>query len=184
MTLALDLPPPLDAELRREAEREGVSPNDHATLLLYLATALLSDDPETPFQKAVHETLRSQSFGADRAAPAFEGLTRLCASIQDAGKASPTLQKWLADSGQSSLPSAVEAKEILRLWRNQAVHRPLEQSLELTVRDLPPLQELVQRSGRRSRSSALGKFAHLSRGSEEYAAEKQEAIAHEERSPR
>ena len=55
MLLTIELPRPLDEEMTLEAQRKGVPTGEHATLLLYLATALLNNEEPTPFQEAVRE---------------------------------------------------------------------------------------------------------------------------------
>lgn len=54
MTYLLDLPDVLTTEFADEAVREGLSPSDHAALLLYIITALQApSDGSTPFRHAI-----------------------------------------------------------------------------------------------------------------------------------
>jgi uncharacterized protein (DUF433 family) len=53
MTLEIEVPKSLDEELTQQAAMEGTDKQEHATLLLYLATALLRGTETTPFREAV-----------------------------------------------------------------------------------------------------------------------------------
>ncbi|HEY0153882.1 MAG TPA: hypothetical protein VGB92_17860 [Longimicrobium sp.] len=71
--MTLELPPQLGEALREDAEKAGLSVEEHARILLYLATALLNDEQETPFQHAV-QTFVSHSVDAGQVASVFEKL--------------------------------------------------------------------------------------------------------------
>jgi hypothetical protein len=77
------LPDPLHDELALEAEREGVSPNEHAVLLLYLATALLSEGSPTPFQEAVRRFLGRYSLDYAQIRSALQELVRASSVAQE-----------------------------------------------------------------------------------------------------
>jgi hypothetical protein len=146
MLLTIDLPRPLDEELTLEAQREGVPTGEHATLLLYLATALLNDEEPTPFQEAVREFLIHHAVDADRVSTALEELVRLC----------------LTASRDESEPAPSSLKE----WRDAIVHR--RPSTE------PPAVDRIQKGAKRS--SAFGKYAGRIPSSEEFIQEKQKEI--------
>src|SRR5262249_23517312 len=92
MSLTLELPRPLDEKLTHESELEGVPVAEHATLLLYLATALLRDEKATPFQEAVRVFLSHNSLDAAHISSVFEALVQACL-WHDLGKSSPEFQK-------------------------------------------------------------------------------------------
>src|SRR6266511_950478 len=129
MLLTIDLPRPLDEELALDAQREGVPAGEHATLLLYLATALLNDEEPTPFQEAVREFLAHHAVDADRVSTVLEELVRLC----------------LAASRDESEP----ALSSLKAWRDAIVHR--------RPATRPHPVDRVQMGT--ERSSAFGKYA-------------------------
>jgi hypothetical protein len=167
MGLTLDLPPPLEEVLTREAERERVSPAEHASLLLSLATALREKGPETPFRVAVRTFLSAHAVDPDQFGVAMEGLLGICSDQPNPAVpigASLELRWSVASAAHHGTESS-----ILQSWRNSVVH-------------LPTTEEMIPSSGRtRRRPSARGKYAHLGLSSEEFAREKQEEIAREER---
>lgn len=73
MLITLDLPPQLGEALKDDAEKAGLSVEEHSKILLYLATALLNDEQETPFQHAV-QTFVQHSVDAGQVASVFEKL--------------------------------------------------------------------------------------------------------------
>jgi hypothetical protein len=194
MPLTLDLPQPLNEELTLEATREGLAPTEHATLLLYLATALLREDDLTPFQEAVRIFLSSRSLDADRLASALEELVRLCvAEAHDEVKTSSPLQNARSGSvaAQQGLHADSEAAFLsrLRAWRDVVVHvagpvknQRFDESFDAVKSNRRPLNSPVQRSGRvgRKRTSAFGKYAGIVPSSEEFMREKQREIARED----
>src|SRR5437762_135909 len=97
MPLTIALPEPLDEALALEARKGGVPAREHATLLLYLAAALLRDEEPTPFQEAVKDFLSSHSLDADRVSSVFEELVRLCLRTQDEALASGLIEEEPAE---------------------------------------------------------------------------------------
>jgi hypothetical protein len=114
MPLTLQLPPPLDEEVTEEAQREGVSAAEHATLLLYLGSALLSEDRPTPFKEAVRVFLTRHSLDAHNVTSAFEELVRFCLKRAE-GKATPSIQGATGDFVDGELV-------LLKQWRDAKVH--------------------------------------------------------------
>jgi hypothetical protein len=150
MHLTIDLPPPLDDKLAQEAQREGVPTGEHATLLLYLATALLRDGEPTPFQEAVREFLAQHAVDADRVSTVFAELVKLCLTVSR-GESEPALSSLTA-------------------WRNALVHRhsaPGSRTRDRAKQDT-------------ERSSAYGKYAGRIPTSEEFIREKQKEITLED----
>src|SRR5713101_2867472 len=113
MPVTIELPRPLEEELTQEAQREGVSATEHATLLLYLAHALVSEGSPTPFKEAVRVFLARHSLDADHVSSAFEELVRRC--LAEGGEPSPSLD-------QASDALAPGALTLLTQWRNALVH--------------------------------------------------------------
>ncbi len=162
MPLTLELPPALEEELQEEATKEGVPASDHAILLLYLATALLEESETTPFRDAVRAFLSYRSIDTHRVASVFEELVREC------------LGKWKGTSSDIVLRN-------LREWRNRYVHQPSDVPSEKTSLSLPSKKEPKRRKDRpRREGTALGKYAHISGSSEEFAADKQEDTIRED----
>ncbi|HLL82281.1 MAG TPA: hypothetical protein VK420_06505 [Longimicrobium sp.] len=73
MRITLEVPPQLGEALREDAEKAGLSLEEHVKVLLYLATAMLNDEQETPFQHAV-QTFVEHSVDAGQVASVFEKL--------------------------------------------------------------------------------------------------------------
>lgn len=162
MAMTVDLPAALEEDLREEAEREGVKPSEHAALLLSICTALLNDAEATPFSSAVKEFLSRRSLDSEHVAAALDALVREClAAIHDAGK---TLNAFHSHSGWSD--------GTLQAWRDSLVHQPWVAPA--------PRQEPVESTGRPFRG-ARGKYAHIAGTSEDFARQKEEEIAREER---
>jgi hypothetical protein len=179
MPLTIDVPGPLDEVLSLEAQRGGVPAAEHATLLLYLATALLSDDESTPFQEAVKEFLASRSLNADQVASVLEELVRLCAGALDNGA---------ARAAPKATPTEDILLERLKSWRSAAVHhRPArDYARERISRDSVSTPSTSNASpqppgkGGRQRPSAFGKYAGVLPSSEEFMREKEREIARED----
>src|SRR5438093_57486 len=112
MSLKLEIPFPLDEELTADAEREGISAAERATLLLHLATALLNEKKSTPFREAVRGFLCHYSLNADQVVTVFEELVRLCVQAQDEGVASSPLQ------GSDPGADVKRVIALLKHWRN------------------------------------------------------------------
>jgi hypothetical protein len=181
--LTVEVPAPLDFELSRDAEREGISATEHATLLLCLASAMLGENHPTPFRNAVRAFLAAHSLDAAQVATALEELVKICAfhemsessqAIQEAGASSEGIE------GTSANPS-----DILRRWRNSIVHALADRSVEPTTgassSNNQPINQTGQTQGKPRRKSALGRYARISYGSEEYALDKRREITHEEK---
>lgn len=172
MSLTLKLPAHLEEELKHEAEREGISIAEHIALLLSIITTFLPESETTPFRRAVTTFLAQHSLDTDLVASAFEDLLQQCLKARDDGK----------ESSQS--------KHIyvnLKAWRehqqpNQPIDRP-DISPDVIVHDgPPPLRQLAQKAGRIVRKqTAMGKYAHISGTSEDFAEEKKGEIARENR---
>ncbi len=157
MGLTLEVPPPLARELSLEAQREGLSPAEQATLLLHLSSVLLEVEKKTLFQEAVKTFIASQSLDAERVTAVFQELVRLCAAYHDSGKESESFQEHLLT--EQSVNENHEV--ILRCWRSPDVH--------------------IQRAGRLNRTPrGLGKYAKTGVSSEAFANEKRGEIAQEE----
>jgi hypothetical protein len=164
MPLTIQLPRPLDEELTEEAQREGVSAAEHATLLLYLASALLSEDKPTPFKEAVKVFLARHSLDAENVATAFEELVRFCLK-HAAGKVTPSIQGAPDDFIDGELV-------LLKQWRNAIVHgvnvnpgaigsalgRPTEHRLEKGEKQ-PPHEQIRGPELAARVKSIRGKFA-------------------------
>ena len=82
MGLTLDLPPALEDELARTAKGEAISPSEHATLLISFATALLSKSRDTPFLRAVRESIAARSRHPDALGSALEELHEIFVSCR------------------------------------------------------------------------------------------------------
>ncbi len=162
MAMTVDLPEHLEVGLREEAEKEGVQPSEHAALLLSICTALLSDAETTPFRSAVKEFLAHRSLDSEHLATAFVELVQQCLA-------------GALDEGPE--PSWVDAN--LRAWRNSLVHRGVDANFEW-VFATPPSAGTAQVAGR-VKPGARGKYAHLGEASEDFARQKEEEIAREER---
>src|SRR5262245_42669400 len=114
MSLMIALPEPLGDELASQAQREGVSAAEHATLLLYLATALLKGESLTPFQEAVRSFLVYHSLDAGRIASVLEELVRVC--LESRGeKGTPFLDAAGDTAARSDLTLGLH-------WRNAIAH--------------------------------------------------------------
>jgi hypothetical protein len=165
MPLTLELPAPLEENLKQEAQKEGVPAAEHAAFLLSVLTALLREKEATSFRNAVRSFFSQHSLDADQVASVFEELVEQFLQGQEKGKPSAEFQP---------------ASESLRNWRNWHVHQPIDES-----RETAPLQPLRQRTrkGERSdkRQTAMGKYAHVPGSSEDFAREKQEEIARADR---
>lgn len=96
MSLPLVLPPSLEYQLRSEAEREGLSLQDHVSLVLNLSTALLKDEGETPLRQAVNDFFAKRSLDSYRVSQALRDLLQLAASSHDPGEQSELFQSGIA----------------------------------------------------------------------------------------
>jgi hypothetical protein len=169
--LTLELPVPLEEELRHEAEKEGVSAAEHAALLLSILTTLLREEDTTLFQDAVKTFLSKHSLDATLVASVFAALVQ---QAHDLGE--PPDVKAVSDAASERV------SKNLRAWRNLQVHEPIDLSLDEMNLSSPPLGKPLQRAGRvNRRQTAMGKYAHVVGTSEDFAREKQKEIAHEDR---
>lgn len=152
MPRTLNLPEPLSEELE-EASLEGVSPTEHATLLLYIATALHeAGKTATPFQEAVRTFLASRSLDAERVAAVFDELVRFCVTAPTgAGKTAAALAA-AHEAGKTA--HYVLPYEALLEWRSAVVHHSVDVSLQAVSSPLPPIEETVQARGRIQRETA------------------------------
>jgi hypothetical protein len=115
MSMTLEIPRPLDEELTWDAEREGVSASELATLLLYLTHAILNEDRPTPFREAVAMFLSHQSLDSHHVASVLEDLVRLCLKQPDEGD--PSSEEEIRHG-----KGIGDIVALLKLWRNARVH--------------------------------------------------------------
>jgi hypothetical protein len=85
MGFTLDLSPPLEEELTREAEREDVSLEEHVASLVRLALALTYSGSETALGQDVKTFLSERSIELDRVAIVLDEF-RVSRLIQSAGR--------------------------------------------------------------------------------------------------
>lgn len=128
MPTTLSLPLPLDEALTQEAQREGVSATEHATLLLYLAHALVSEGRPTPFKEAVRVFLARHSLNPDHLGSVLEELVSLCLA-EEKSEPSPSLH-------QAFDVLAPRELRLLTQWRSALVHG-MEAGPEATPTPLP-----------------------------------------------
>ena len=176
MTISIDLPFPLDQELAVEAEREGTSASEQATLLIHLATALTGAGRKTLFRSVVRAYLKQNALDADRLAVVCEELMALCLHDRDG---STTLSTGVSPTSTGRLNSE-EVRALLREWRSPSAHVSLDHDVEISVSEPPPSESLIQSMGRMNRVSALGKYAHIGLSTEMMMREKQEEIDRED----
>jgi hypothetical protein len=165
MPLTLELPAPLEENLKQEAQKEGVPATEHAAFLLSVLMALLQEKEATSFRNAVRTFFSYHSLDAEQVATVFEELVEQSFQSQEKGKTSAEFQ---------------QASESLRAWRNWHVHQPIDEPREMEP--LQPLHRRLRKSERTGeRETAMGKYAHVPGSSEDFAREKQEEIAREDR---
>ncbi len=172
--MTVDLPAHLEEGLREEAEKEGVQPSEHAALLLSICTALLSDTGTTPFRSAVKEFLSHRSLDSDHLATVFEELVQQCLAAGEEGMASQPFEQTVVAAD----PSWVDAN--LRAWRDSLVHQSTGAESGWPI---PPSAAGSAQAAGRVRGGARGKYAQLGGTSEDFARQKEEEIAREERRP-
>jgi len=170
MPITLDLPAHLEEDLREEAEKEGVAPTEHAALLLSICTALFREADTTPFREAVKVFLSSRSLDTEYVATVLEELVEQCLLGQEQGDGSAAFQQSAAGGEERWMVSS------LRAWRNSRVHQPIG----ALATPAPSVEGPSRRTGQ-VRERAMGKYAHVPGTSEDFAREKQEEIAREER---
>jgi hypothetical protein len=130
MSLTIELPHPVNEELVLEAQREGISAEDHATLLVVLIMAFLKGQDRTPFQEAVRSFIAQRAADVDQIASAFEDLVRRCLRAHEEGKADSPFDV----SPDVLLSNGPPGKEIL-----QAVGR-VQRTIETGNEELPGQQ--------------------------------------------
>jgi hypothetical protein len=155
MASALELPAPLERELEESAKRIGVEYEDQATLLLYVAAALLQGERTSPFGAAVQDFMAEHALDPEVVGSVLQDLLDLCADEADR----------LGQRRAGTPDGADRRYSNLRAWRNADVHRP---------RHHPSSRQPAA-----ERPSAFGKYAHLGWSSEEYAREKQAELDRE-----
>jgi hypothetical protein len=139
MSLTIELPQPLGEELASEAQQVGISAAERATLLLYLATALLKEENPTPFQETVRSFLAHRSLDPGRIGSVLEELVRACLEVRE--EDAPTLE-----IAQEVAPAPRDFA-LVRQWRNALVHttgiRP-----DIVTAHNPPSEANQQQTGR------------------------------------
>jgi hypothetical protein len=139
MSLTIELPQTLGEELASEAQQVGISAAERATLLLYLATALLKEENPTPFQETVRNFLAHRSLDAGRIGSVLEELVRVCVEARDEG-ATPT------EVARGDAMAHRDAT-LVRHWRDAIVHA-IDVSPDISISDHPPMEAIPQRTGR------------------------------------
>lgn len=153
MSLTIELPRPLGEELASDAQREGISAEEYATLLLYLATALLKEKNPTPFQETVRSFLAQRSLDAGPIASALEELVRIWLEAREGEAAA------IGDAREESLAHWDSA--LVPRWRD-TIERAIDVSLDVVMSHQPPEEVIQQRTGRiqRRTDDGLGTRRH------------------------
>lgn len=164
----LDLPPQLAYGVEQAAEKAGVSPEELATVLLNVAVALYGPRPRWPFAPAVRDDLEAR--GTPEVAALFAELVARC----------------LAAAPENRGPGTVEPGTGLGAWYEAYNPVPYETPIgegTLMAREMPihAYGQPAPAPGHLARPSALGRYAHLRSGSEEFARAKEAEIAREDR---
>jgi hypothetical protein len=139
MSLTIELPQPLGEELASEAQLEGVSAAERATLLLCLMTALLKGDNPTPFQEAVRSFLAHRSLDAGRIGSVLEELVRVCIEAREEEAAMLDVAR-----GDAVAPGDLA---LLRHWRNAMAHAG-DSSPEEAIFHEPSTEAIQPQTGR------------------------------------
>lgn len=151
MSLTLDLPEPLNRELSDEAAKEGVSPSDHAALLLCIIAAFHDlGKAETPFQQVVKAISESHSVAPHRLAALVNDLVEYCQAPAGHGKMEAALSS-LASQTTTVQPQEHDLLLILPYWRQGIVHAPLDVSVKKWTGTAKPVEYLQQSHGRIAR---------------------------------
>jgi hypothetical protein len=164
MSLIINVSPQFEQDLLREAIRDGIAPIVRAELLLRLAMALRSEGSETPFGSAVREFFRKHEIDPDQLATVLDQLNDACVP-----NARHPVKVFSPDVNAHISNRRVRPESLLRRWRTEAVHRPLEEEASRSA-------EVTS-----MRPSSMGKYAHLGLSSEDFMREKQEEIDREDR---
>ena len=104
--------------------------------------------------------------------------------VRDTGTASAEAFKVFIRSRalDADLVVSVFEELVTLLLKNRCDTISIDESYDVMVTELPPIEVLVQRSGRvNRRPSAMGKYSHLGLSSDDMAREHQEDIAREEK---
>jgi len=189
MSLTLELPSPIGAELIQEAAQEGVSEADRAALFVCLAAALLHETKSTPFQDAVKHFLAHRALNAEQVAFVIEELVNVCLEAPSGqGKTAASLEA--ARRNAAAPRNGFSEEEILlnlRDWRNAFVHQTVTQMPETIVGGTVHEEAVtvskrdIERTARAK--SIRGKYAHTvfaGSGSEELQQERQRDKQQEE----
>jgi len=163
----MELPPRLAYDLENSAARIGASPEDLATVLLNLALALRGEAGSTALTEAVRGLLGERSVSPELLGPAFDELVARCLAAAH------------GNEGKAGEGGALGA------WREGYTSRPYdtgtgganmvkEQPIHAYGPPAPAAAPIV-------RASALGRYAHLRSGSEEFARAKEAEITLEGR---
>ena len=151
MSLTLELPSELSKELKQQAVLIGLPAEEYATDLLRLAAALLELEDSGALEDSSDEFLADVPADKRDAVAIFEWITRL---VLDEG----TLSR--ANSDRLS-----RFADRLRAWRT-----------ERQVDQLPLPEAIIP-----SRTSVMGKYAHIPGTSDDFVRLKQEEIDREDR---
>jgi hypothetical protein len=121
MSLILELLAPLDQELNNEASKDGISPSDHAAILLCIAAAFHDlGEADTPFQHIVKEFSKSHSVDPSHLASLVNTLVEYCQMPTGDGKTEAALE-WLKTQSQDD---NYVAPFVLSNWRLEIMHSP------------------------------------------------------------
>ena len=163
-----DLPPKLAYEVEQAAEKAGVSPEELATVLLNVAVALYGQRPNWPFAAAVRDNLEAR--GTAEVADLFAELVARCLAAAPANRGAGKVEK------AGGLGAWYEAY-------NPVPYQTRTGEGTLMVKETPmhAYGQPAPAPGPLARASALGRYAHLRSGSEEFARAKEAEIAREDR---
>ena len=101
MELVLNLVAPLAGELMINAGREGVSLQDHASLVLRLASNILSGSPTDPMRASLCDHLTRHEIDPARLSTAFREFLTIAAAAHDTGKKHGAFEGMLRDPRQA-----------------------------------------------------------------------------------
>ncbi len=167
----LDLPPRVAYEVEQAAEKAGVSPEELAPVLLNVAVALYGQRANWPFVSAVREYLEARSPAAAHVPAEFVELVERCIrAAAEGGKAKETaggLAGWY--EAYNPVPYEIPTGEGTRMVKEQPMYA---------------YGQPAPAPGPLARASALGRYAHLRSGSEEFARAKEAEITREDRARR
>lgn len=168
MALTIELPPELEAEIRSQAERKGVTPEGHAEFLMLLAGALAAKRDDTPFRLAVRAYLDQNGVDAQRAALVFKALSCFCTTL-------PGLAEPIAAPRD---PQSVWS--LFANWKDEANHERIDREAVTTVNDLPPPESVAYHLSLPSGRSMLGACWWIGLSVDDFMERKQAEIDREE----